>query len=83
MTFDFSALPAALHWLRPQWLWALLALPLLWWWRARQRRHSVWREVVDPHLLAHLLDHKSGAHGRGAIAVEHWFVLAVARGRSQ
>ncbi len=57
-----------LHWVRPHWLWALSALPLLlWWWRARQRRHSVWREAVDPHLLAHLLDRDSGAYARGAL----------------
>ncbi|WP_147652574.1 tetratricopeptide repeat protein [Vulcaniibacterium gelatinicum] len=43
--------------LRPHWLWALAALPLLaLWWRARRRRGSVWRGVVDPHLLPHLLD---------------------------
>ena len=38
-----------LHFLRPQWLWALLTLPLLgWWWRARLRQRSVWRDAVDP-----------------------------------
>ncbi|HEY0662686.1 MAG TPA: VWA domain-containing protein [Lysobacter sp.] len=46
-----------LHLLRPQWLWALLALPLLaWLWRARRRNNNAWREWVDPHLLRHLLD---------------------------
>lgn len=59
---------ANLHWLRPQWLWALLALPLLWWWwRARRRQRSVWRDAVDPHLLPHLLDQRAGARGRGAL----------------
>ncbi len=48
---------SSLHLLRPQWLWALLALPLLVvWWRARRRRASAWRGVVDAHLLPHLLD---------------------------
>jgi Ca-activated chloride channel family protein len=47
----------AVHWMRPHWLWALALLPLLAiGWRARQRRHSAWRDAVDPHLLAHLLD---------------------------
>lgn len=46
----------ALHVLRPDWLWALLALPLiialsLW----RQRRSEGWRQAVDPHLLSQLL----------------------------
>jgi Ca-activated chloride channel family protein len=46
-----------LHLLRPQWLWALLVLPLLaWLWRARRRNNNAWREWVDPHLLRHLLD---------------------------
>ncbi|MDR2958369.1 MAG: VWA domain-containing protein [Stenotrophomonas sp.] len=46
----------ALHFLRPQWLWALLALPLI---IAlvlyRQRRSDAWRHSVDAHLLPHLL----------------------------
>ncbi|KRD34186.1 hypothetical protein ASE35_10685 [Lysobacter sp. Root916] len=46
-----------LHLLRPHWLWALLALPLLaLWWRARRRRANAWRDAVDPHLLPHLLE---------------------------
>lgn len=49
--------PSTLHWLRPHWLWALLALPPLWiWWSARRRRGNVWQGVVDPHLLPHLLE---------------------------
>src|SRR5690606_10052185 len=41
---------AHLQFLRPAWLWALLALPLLavgWWWRRRQA--SVWHRHVDAH----------------------------------
>lgn len=46
----------AFHFLRPWWLLALLALPLLaWLWRQGQRRANAWRGLVDPHLLAHLL----------------------------
>lgn len=53
-----NALLAGLHFLRPHWLWALLALPALWWlWRLRRQRGNVWRETVDPHLLPHLLQH--------------------------
>ena len=59
---------ASLHWLRPQWLWLLLAQPLLgWWWRARDRQRSVWRDVVDPHLLPHLLEGHPGARARGGL----------------
>lgn len=61
-----SELPMALHFIRPHWLWALLALPLLaMWWRARRKRESVWRDVVDAHLLPHLLQ---GTPGRRAWA---------------
>ncbi len=51
---------SALHLLRPDWLWALAALPVLaaiWAWR--RRRASVWQGVVDPHLLPHLLAGKA------------------------
>jgi len=57
----------ALHFLRPHWLWALLALPVLWsLWRVRQRRSNVWRNVVDAHLLPHLLE-AGGKAARGAV----------------
>lgn len=50
---------AQLQWLRPDWLWALAALPLLaWWWQRRQGRASIWRQAVDPHLLPHLLEQR-------------------------
>ena len=51
---------ALFHFQRPQWLWALLLLPLPWIaWRLRRRQD--WRGVVDPHLLRVLL-----VPGRGA-----------------
>src|SRR5690606_9241748 len=51
----------AVHWARPQLLWALLALPLilLWSWRRRRDRRR-WQRVVDAHLLPHLLVAGSG-----------------------
>lgn len=59
---------SALHFLRPHWLWALLALPLLWTlWRMKRQRQSVWRNQVDPHLLPHLLA-RSDRSVRGAFA---------------
>ncbi|RPE74813.1 Ca-activated chloride channel family protein [Vulcaniibacterium tengchongense] len=68
-----------LHFLRPHWLWALLALaPLAWAWRARRRSGGVWQRVVDPHLLPHLLERGGDRRARaaGALAAFAW-VLAV------
>ena len=69
----------AIHFLRPGWLWALAAIPLLaWLWRERRRRSSVWREAVDPHLLPHLLDASSQSRGRLAMGLGLLgYVLAV------
>ncbi len=78
-SLDFNTL-SDLHVLRPGWLWLLLALPLLaWWWRRRQIRQSVWRDIVDPHLLPHLLQGRTGVRGSAGL----WlgmacFVLVVA-----
>jgi len=56
---------AAVHFARPEALWALLALPLIaLLWRWRRRRSSVWRQNVDAHLLPHLLVAGNG-RGRG------------------
>jgi Ca-activated chloride channel homolog len=55
---------AALHFLRPHWLWMLLALPLLAWaWQRRRQRQSVWRASVDAHLLPHLIERGHGTRG--------------------
>ncbi|GGP25047.1 VWA domain-containing protein [Silvimonas amylolytica] len=46
----------AFHFLRPQWLWlivAALVLVLLWHWLSDPRRR--WRGIIAPHLLQHLL----------------------------
>lgn len=63
MTLPFSL--DGFHFLRPAWLLALLVLPLLgWWWRRQVQRHNVWRDVVDPHLLPHLLEQPGVARRR-------------------
>ena len=65
----------SVHWLRPHWLWLLLALPLLaLWWRSLQRQRTPWRELVDPHLLPHLLEASPGAQLRSA----PWLALLAA-----
>jgi Ca-activated chloride channel family protein len=61
----------ALHFLRPEWLWALLALPVILALALyRQRRSDVWRQAVDAHLLPHLLAAGTrrvrACHGRAA-----------------
>ncbi|MGO1721050.1 MAG: VWA domain-containing protein [Luteimonas sp.] len=74
---------AELQFMRPQWLWALLGLPLLalWWWRRRQR-DDAWRRRVDAHLLPHLLERGASRRGiaRGvlALAIGALAILALA-----
>lgn len=69
---DVQSALAALHFLRPHWLWALLALPLLAWaWQARRQRQNAWRASVDAHLLPHLLERGGGARGQAAL----WLAL--------
>ncbi|WP_407352553.1 tetratricopeptide repeat protein [Luteimonas sp. R10] len=74
-----SSLFGALEFLRPHWLWALAALPVLaWWWRAQRQARSAWRDNVDPHLLPHLLDARTGTRGIGGLAAALLaFALAV------
>ena len=52
-----DAMLEALHFLRPAWLWALAALPLLALaWYRRSARRNPWRDAVDAHLLPYLLE---------------------------
>ena len=72
---------ATLQFLRPAWLWALLALPLLaagWWWQ--RRRDSAWRQHVDPHLLPHLLEAVPTRRGLWGLAARllGWSLAVVA-----
>ena len=74
MSIDWQAL----HFLRPEWLWALAALPVLVWaWRAQRQRRNAWRGHVDAHLLPHVLVHGGGAARAGLAAVVIAYVLAV------
>ena len=46
----------AFHFLRPQWLWLLLAVPVIYLcFRNRDDMRAQWRKVIDPELLDHLL----------------------------
>ena len=54
MSVDLA--PTDFRFLRPLWLFGLLAIPvLLWWLRRLRQRQNVWRDAVDAHLLSHLL----------------------------
>jgi len=65
-----------LHFMRPLWLWALLALPLLWLlWRRRHREG--WRDAVDAHLLPHLLEPGRGRARLRLAGVSLAWALAV------
>ncbi|QSX78633.1 VWA domain-containing protein [Agrilutibacter solisilvae] len=79
---DLAALRDSVQWLhllRPQWLWALLALPVLvLWWRRRWQSRSAWRQLVDPHLLAHLIEPGANRRSRaGLVLAVFAYVLAV------
>ncbi|MBD9470060.1 VWA domain-containing protein [Pseudoxanthomonas sp. PXM01] len=68
----------ALHFLRPHWLWALLALPVLAWaWRVQRQRRNAWRGHVDAHLLPHVLVRGGAGARSGLIAAIAAFTLAV------
>ncbi len=70
------------HFLRPWWLFALAALPLLW--RAVSRNGAdagAWRGVVDAHLLSHLLDARDATRSSRAprwLAAMAWVMACVA-----
>jgi len=75
MSVDWTAL----HFLRPHWLWALLALPLLAWaWRVQRRRRNAWQGHVDPHLLPRLLVRGGRGARAGVAAAALAYLLAVA-----
>ena len=68
----------ALHFMRPEALWALLALPLLvaiWW--LRRRRANVWRQTVDAHLLRHLLVGRDRRAWGGLVLLLSGTVIAI------
>jgi Ca-activated chloride channel family protein len=68
----------ALHFLRPHWLWALAALPLLAWaWRIQRQRRSAWKGHVDAHLLPHLLVGGGVGARSGLVVATLAYVLAV------
>ncbi|WP_269792030.1 VWA domain-containing protein [Stenotrophomonas sp. Iso1] len=66
-----------LHFLRPEWLWALLLVPVaLLGSSYLQRRRSRWHEAVDAHLLSHLLTGTGGRRWWGRVALSLGLLLA-------
>ncbi|KRG66786.1 membrane protein [Stenotrophomonas terrae] len=66
-----------LHFLRPEWLWALLLVPaavLGGWWR--RHRSARWHDAVDPHLLAHVISDGRKRGWWGSVAVALGLTLA-------
>jgi len=68
----------SLHFLRPQWLWLLLLVPLLiglnrlW-----QPSKNQWQQAIDPHLLKHLLV-AGNTHRKTAIVFKLLILIIVA-----
>jgi len=72
---------ADFHFLRPLWLLALLALPLLWYaLRRGEGDGQTWRGVVDAHLLPHLLERVAAERGRAphALLGIAWILACIA-----
>ena len=61
---------ADFHFLRPLWLLLLLAVPAFWLLRRRGRADAgAWRDVIDAHLLPHLMERIDAGSGRAGIAL--------------
>lgn len=69
------------HFLRPLWLLVLLPALAVWWglWRQQDRAAS-WRQVVDPHLLEHLIVGESTRRGPRPIhlLLVIWIICTIA-----
>jgi len=69
------------HFLRPLWLLAALPTLAVWWGLRRQQDSTTaWRQVVDPHLLEHLLVGESTRHTVRPIQLllSIWIICTVA-----
>jgi Ca-activated chloride channel family protein len=69
------------HFIRPLWLLALLpVVALIWLWMRRTSGESVWRKVVDSHLLPHLLSVSPVKQGYSATVLlgTGWFITVLA-----
>ena len=66
------------HFLRPAWLWLLLAMPLLAWLATRgQGARAQLEKLVDPELLPHLLQGRAQRHNVPPVLLALGWLLAV------
>jgi Ca-activated chloride channel family protein len=69
------------HFLRPLWLLAALPVLAVWWGLRRQQDSTAaWRQVVDPHLLGHLLVGEAARHKLRPIQLllSIWIICTIA-----
>jgi Ca-activated chloride channel family protein len=53
-----------LHFMHPEWLWLLLAIPAIWAVRLLKRQHKgSWERIIDKHLMPFVLSGKEGSLG--------------------
>jgi Ca-activated chloride channel family protein len=72
---------ADFHFLRPLWLLLLAAVPLFWLLRRHGRADAgAWRDVIDPHLLPHLIERIDAGSGRAGLVlgIALWTLSCVA-----
>lgn len=73
--------PGDLHFVRPAALLLLAALPLCWLaWRRGRADPGAWRDVVDAHLLPHLLEGVAGPRSRAGLVLASlsWTLACIA-----
>lgn len=78
---SISIQPLPFHFIRPEWLLALLPAALLWWLlRRRTDPAQSWRRIVAPHLLDHLLagDETKARFGPLHLITIGWVVIVIA-----
>ncbi len=72
---------ADLHFLRPYWLITLIPVLLVFWAYAKRKdRVAQWREVIEPHLLEHLLvgEHKKSWFNPANVLLLCWSLATIA-----
>jgi Ca-activated chloride channel family protein len=79
--FGLAAVTPTIHFIRPEWLLALIPAGTLWWWLRRRMDASLpWRGIIAPHLLPHLLsgEEKRARFGPLELVAVAWLVSILA-----
>jgi len=67
-----------LQWMRPQWLWGLVPLLMVFiYWLKQGKGRSVWESVVDPHLQPYVIDGNVPQAHRASYALFIGWLLAL------